>query len=57
MLDTTRYICNLHGVVCVCALCCPQVEALTAQVSELEEAITEATQQSTMAAQQLQQVG
>lgn len=29
---------------------------LTAQVSDLEEAITEATQQSTIAAQQLQQV-
>lgn len=36
---------------------CPQVETLTAQVSDLEEAIQEATQQSTMAAQQLQQVG
>lgn len=33
-----------------------QVEALTAQVSDLEEAITEATQQSTLATQQLQEV-
>jgi hypothetical protein len=32
------------------------VDALTAQVSELEVAIQEATAQSTLAAQQLQQV-
>lgn len=33
-----------------------QVEALTAQVSDLEEAIQEATAQSTLATQQLQEV-
>jgi hypothetical protein len=37
-------------------VCCSQVEALTAQVSDLEEAITEATQQSNLATQQLQEV-
>lgn len=72
IMSCTVAIFILSTLFCWCCFCCclraavyqlllpsspySQVEALTSQVAELEEAIQEATEQSTMAAQQLQQV-